>query len=319
MPFSHHSHSGQFCSHATNTLEEMIQTAISKKMSVFCLTEHMPREAQDLYPGEIEDTLKTLNITGEYRVSEVRSQTVDLLIKLFDDYYNEAVRLREKYADRINILVGMEVDWIRPSSKEWIQGLLDKYKFDLFIGSVHHVHGTPIDYDRKMYEDARNKSEGMDEKLFEDYFDLQFELLKAMKPPVIGHFDLICLKSDVPDASMKETYSGHNSMVWKKISRNLDYVMDYGGIVEINSAALRKGLAEPYPKADICKVVTPLVQSNSLNRTDWVPGHHCQGNSGHPFGRCSWSCSDWYQLRKRSSIRQGRRLPKLCMPRRRHA
>ena len=52
MPFSHHSHSGQFCYHAQNTLEEMVKAAIVKKMRVFALTEHMPREEVDLYPEE---------------------------------------------------------------------------------------------------------------------------------------------------------------------------------------------------------------------------------------------------------------------------
>lgn len=54
MPFSHHSHSGQFCpGHAKNSLEEVIQTAISQKMEVFCLTEHMPRGKADFYPEEV--------------------------------------------------------------------------------------------------------------------------------------------------------------------------------------------------------------------------------------------------------------------------
>lgn len=53
MPFSHHSHSGQFCGHAKGTLEEMVQTAISKKMKVFALTEHMPRDVEDFYPEEV--------------------------------------------------------------------------------------------------------------------------------------------------------------------------------------------------------------------------------------------------------------------------
>ncbi len=53
MPFSHHSHSGQFCGHAENTLEEVVQTAISKQMDLYALTEHMPREEEDLYPEEV--------------------------------------------------------------------------------------------------------------------------------------------------------------------------------------------------------------------------------------------------------------------------
>jgi histidinol-phosphatase (PHP family) len=54
MPFSHHSHSGQFCpGHARNTLEEMVQAAIDCEMKVFCVTEHMPRDEQDFYPEEV--------------------------------------------------------------------------------------------------------------------------------------------------------------------------------------------------------------------------------------------------------------------------
>ncbi len=54
MPFSHHSHSGEFCAHAHGTLEEMVQAAIAKKLEVFALTEHMPRDqASDLYPEEV--------------------------------------------------------------------------------------------------------------------------------------------------------------------------------------------------------------------------------------------------------------------------
>ena len=53
MPYSHHSHSGEFCGHATNTLEEVVKIAIERKMEVFALTEHMPREEDDLYPEEV--------------------------------------------------------------------------------------------------------------------------------------------------------------------------------------------------------------------------------------------------------------------------
>ena len=42
--------------------------------------------------------------------------------------------------------------------------------------------------------------------------------------------------------------------VWEKIVRNLDFVASYGGILELNSSAIRKGMSEPYPKAEICKV-----------------------------------------------------------------
>lgn len=53
MPFSHHSHSGQFCAHAKDTLEDMVLRAIQSRMRVFALTEHIGRGMIDLYPEEV--------------------------------------------------------------------------------------------------------------------------------------------------------------------------------------------------------------------------------------------------------------------------
>ena len=175
--------------------------------------------------------------------------TPTTLANLFDDYYCEATRLQKKYSGQIQLLVGMEIDWIRPSSQEFIESLLRKYQLDVFIGSVHHVHGIPTDYNREFHLVARERSGGTDEGLFEDYFDLQLDMLKKLKPPIVGHFDLIRLWSDDKDGSFAKY-----DRVWKKVSRNLDFIVEYGGVLEVNSAALRKGMREPYPKAEICKV-----------------------------------------------------------------
>lgn len=53
MPYSHHSHSGQFCKHATGSLEEVVLEAIRRKFKVYGLSEHVPRyRKEDLYPEE---------------------------------------------------------------------------------------------------------------------------------------------------------------------------------------------------------------------------------------------------------------------------
>ena len=58
MPFSHHSHSGQFCNHAVSRLEDVVNEALRQKMRVFALTEHMPRNREeDLYPGEVRASI----------------------------------------------------------------------------------------------------------------------------------------------------------------------------------------------------------------------------------------------------------------------
>jgi histidinol-phosphatase (PHP family) len=166
-----------------------------------------------------------------------------------DGFYEEAVRLREMYKDQIDLLVGIEGDWIRGESKEFIENLLSRHHFDFFVSSVHHVHTIPIDFDTPFYVQAREVSGGKDEELFADYFDAQFAMLEALKPPVVGHFDLIRLKSDDPERSFRQWPE-----VWRKIVRNLGYVASYGGLLELNFASIRKGMSEPYPKLEICEV-----------------------------------------------------------------
>ncbi|KAM5442688.1 putative histidinol-phosphatase [Microsporum ferrugineum] len=229
MPFSHHSHSGQFCpGHAKDQLEETIQTAIGQQMRVFCLSEHMPREKIDFYPEE--------TFTEEECFANEAA------------YFKEALRLREKYKQVINIPIGFEIDWIRPSSLDLIKRSLSTFTFDFFVGSVHHVHTIPVDYDVPTYRQARDLSGGTDEGLFKAYFDDQLAMLQELRPPVVGHLDLIRLKSDDPDGSFTRWPE-----VWQKVLRNLDFIAGYGGLLELNSASLRKGMSEPYPKAEICK------------------------------------------------------------------
>ena len=143
----------------------------------------------------------------------------------------------------------METDWIRPASEQVIGSLLKEYGFDTVVGSVHHVHGIPTDFDRTTYKMARDVSGGTDEKLYADYYDAQLKMLEAVRPPIVGHFDVIRLLSDYPNASMKK-----HEAVWSRILRNLSFISNYGGMLEINSAALRKGMSEPYPQGEICQV-----------------------------------------------------------------
>ncbi len=233
MPFSHHSHSGQFCpGHAQDALEDVIKIAISRGFRVFALTEHMPRHDQDRYPEEVE-----------------AGSTLQSLIQNESDYVKTALMLRQKYQDQIDLPLGFESDWCGSHSLELIERSIQTHPFDFFMGSIHHVAGVPIDYDQAGYDHARDLAGRSDEKLFGQYFDEQLEMLHAIRPPVVGHFDLIRLKSANPNVDWQLMPE-----VWAKIVRNLDFVASYGGILEINTAALRKGMTEPYPKSEICQV-----------------------------------------------------------------
>jgi histidinol-phosphatase (PHP family) len=61
MPFSFHSHSGQFCHHASGRLEDFVCAAIEKGMLAYGLSEHMPRDLEDLYPEEVSLSYLRIN------------------------------------------------------------------------------------------------------------------------------------------------------------------------------------------------------------------------------------------------------------------
>ncbi|KAI6712670.1 hypothetical protein PZA11_005302 [Diplocarpon coronariae] len=221
-------------------------------------------------PGHAKDTLEEV-----VRAAIEAGDTVGPLFLRHEAFLAEAVRLRDKYAEQITLLVGFEGEWIRPSYGPLIQELAAHPAVDYFIGSVHHVHAIPIDYDAALYRQARDVAGGTDERLFEDYFDAQLEMLRVLHPRVVGHFDLVRLLSDAPNASPRR-----GDGVWERMVRNLRVIVDQGGLLEVNSSALRKGLQEPYPMRCVCEEFLKL--GGKLTLSD---DSHAIGHVGTNYGR----------------------------------
>lgn len=159
----------------------------------------------------------------------------------------EARRLQKEYELQIKILVGCEIEFITPAYKQYISELRHQHSIDYVVGSLHHVKGTPIDFSTELYEKALEQHSNGLYSLFEAYFDEQYQMLQAVRPEVVGHFDLIRI-------FRTESNAGINDKVWEKIVRNVEYVISYGGLFEINSRAWKKGLRDAYPQRDIFKV-----------------------------------------------------------------
>lgn len=137
---------------------------------------------------------------------------------------------------------------------------------DYFIGSVHHAGGgVPIDLDKTRYARARDNCaaaagvaaaadvDAAEAALYASYYDDQHAMLAALRPRVVGHVDLVRLLSEQPGRDVRTWAAGNAAGVWVKVVRNLRCVRAYGGWLECNTSALRKGLAEPYPARAIAE------------------------------------------------------------------
>ena len=218
----HGGHSGQFCGHAEDTLEEIVRAYIAHGYAWVGITEHMPpeRDAQS-YPDELAAGLNAADQQAR-----------------FDDYMSTCRRLRDKYASEIRILVAFEAE-AYSGYEHWVPEARKRYEPDYIVGSVHQINDELFDGSPEWYRTAADTVGGVDE-LYCAYFDRQFEVITTLRPEVIGHFDLVRIFDPDYRNRLVEPF------VWERIVRNLEAIRDLGSILDFNLAALKKGQPEPY-------------------------------------------------------------------------
>ena len=231
IPISAHSHSGQFCKHASGTLEEVVVEAIAQKFRFYGLSEHIPRQLQSqLYQEE----------------TDLGMQPSDLF-NLFNDFLVEASRLKTKYQNDITLAVSLETEWVE-HSLAIIRDLQLRKEIEYIVGSVHHVFETPIDYSYQLFQDLVDKH-GL-EAVHLAYFEAQYQMIVEIHPEVIAHFDLIMIWS---------TETLYTPAVLQLINRNIEFICSYGGLFELNARGFNKTCGV-YPRKDL---VTMMQRNNA--------------------------------------------------------
>lgn len=227
----HGGHSGQFCNHATDSLEEIIQTYIAKKFRWVGITEHAPAPTENLL----------------YRDQREAGLTPQILFDQFGDYINECRRLQGKYKDEITIFTAIEIETYT-GYDQFVPHMIGSFAPDYLVGSVHFVNDLNFDYSAEMYQTTIDAVGGID-LLYETYFDIQYEMISLLRPSVIGHFDLIRIFD--PDYRRRL----EKPAILSKIRRNLELIKKYDLIMDFNLRALAKGADEPYISRSILEMV----------------------------------------------------------------
>lgn len=230
----HGGHSGQFCHHATDTLEEMFLSYIEHGFSWVGITEHVPGIRDDLlYPDEKEAGL-----------------TSAILLDRFAAYILECRRLQEKYASEIRIFVAMEIETYS-GYQEFVHWLVERFRPEYIVGSVHFVDDMGFDYSQEQYDITAKAVGGLD-ALYCRYFDQQYEMVRFLNPAIVGHFDLVRLfDPDYQHRFLKP------DIAWR-IRRNLELIKERDLIMDFNLRALQKGAREPYISQSILKQALEL-------------------------------------------------------------
>ncbi|MDO4974462.1 MAG: histidinol-phosphatase [Eubacteriales bacterium] len=156
-----------------------------------------------------------------------------------EEYKAEIRRLREKYADRIRIWLGVEQD---------IFGDLPTDDYDYVIGSVHFVFRDgrylSVDESRESFLDHVAHFYGGDILAFaEDYYALVAQVYERTHCRIVGHFDLITKYNE--DDCLFDTGDPRYRAA---ALRALDALADKPVLFEINTGAISRGYRRtPYP------------------------------------------------------------------------
>ncbi|MBL0721446.1 MAG: histidinol-phosphatase HisJ [Sulfurovum sp.] len=188
--------------------------------------------------GTVDDYIKKAIELGIdiYGFSEHAPMDFDLKYRLaFNEminYEKDILKAKERYKKDIKILLGYEVDFL-PS---YIDDRVLNAKVDYLIGSVHFINKWGFDNPEFIGE---YKNRDID-KIWQDYFDTIEGMVKSGNFDIIGHLDLIKVFKYMPNKDIR--------LIAK---RTLKAIKKSNMVLEINSAGLRKPIAEIYPSQDL--------------------------------------------------------------------
>lgn len=266
----HGGHSGQFCHHAKDSLDAVVQAYIAAGFAWVGITEHMPPlDDSKRYFDEVDSNIAATTLQEQFR-----------------RYFAECRRLQTRYAGKIRLFTAFETETYSGSSA-FVKQLIAETRPDYVVGSVHHVGDIGIDETPALYSKAAERAGGL-EALYCQYFDAQYAMLEDLLPAVVGHFDLI----RIFDPGYLQTLTQPD--VWARIERNLAFIAQKGLIMDFNLRGFDKS-TEQYPSMPVLRraldlgvTIVPGDDSHGVSSVgrNYDKGVALLAELGHP---CRWA------------------------------
>lgn len=228
-----HTHT-QFSVDSGADINECVKRAAELGLAAYAITDHC--ECNAWYPEEhYSETEKAVLESFCYKdgfISSVQAITA----------------LKEKYADRLNLLCGTELGQIL-HDREAAEIVDRDQRVDFIIGSVHQVKGEKdfyfIDYTKMTSDEIYD--------LLDRYFNEVLEMCRTGIPDVVGHLTY-CLRymkqrhGICPDISR---YDDVIAEIFRTLARS-------GKGIEINTSGLRQGFGNAFPSLKYLRLFREL-------------------------------------------------------------
>jgi len=206
-----HNHT-TLCNHAQGTMTQYIDNAVDNGVKYFGFSDHAP-----------------MDFDPKYRMS----------FKQMETYEKDVTEFKDKYKNKIEILLGYEVDFL----KGHMDNRVLNAKVDYLIGSVHFIDEWGFDNPEFI---GHYENQDID-IIWQKYFDAIEDMANSKLFDIVGHLDLIKVFKFMPNKSITDI-AKKALLAIKKADMTL----------ELNVAGFRKPVKEAYPSLELLKEVYRL-------------------------------------------------------------
>lgn len=209
MDYSFHNHT-YLCHHATGTIEEYVVNAINNSIKYMGFSEHFPLKYKDLPQTEHR-----------------------LLVEQIDKYFDEVKRCKEKYKDKIDILIGFEM--------EYYSDIFDQmYKDAVGYGADYLICGQHYTQCEYKYDTLQVSKPSSDINHLKKYVSSVCEAIYKKVFTYIAHPDVL-------------NFTGDKEIFKKEFSKICKASCETNTPLEINFLGIRQG--RNYPNPDIWSLI----------------------------------------------------------------
>ena len=212
------------CGHASGTMEQYVLHALDSGLREIGFSGHYP------YPESMLNPPPDCNIPADQ----------------FDSYLEQARKLRDKYAGRLDIRIGAEFDYLGADISYHPMEVSRTLSLDFCLCSVHIVDGVTVDHTPDELRRAAADYPGGIDGLYKRYWETVLEICRPGWCTTLGHLDLIKKFSNETDLRCSR-------QPVELIGRVLDAIADAGLVMEINTSGWDKPCAEQYPSLEILR------------------------------------------------------------------
>jgi histidinol-phosphatase (PHP family) len=249
-----HTHCG--LDDGVGTMEEYVLSALSKGFTTFGFSCHAPGKLNDEWHLKKED---------------------------FPYYIEEINRLRTLYRDRIELYIGLELDFLEDT--EELVGLEYLNQVDYTIASVHVMNhaqtGTYLSVDGPIEEFdllLQDNFAGDMQKFAAHYFSLVERMMHLYTFDILGHCDLIKKHNG------KGTYFDQQSPWYMKMVHHMLKAAQKRKVrIEVNTGGIARGaISETYPSQSLihacAELDIPLILTSDAHQSSHIDFYFAQAD-----------------------------------------